>query len=87
MLIYLLLIWQSSSAVTQLSCNLTGAFKKTRICMGEEGGNLGPRTVHTSSVLQNMEFVVVSFVCGLFCCIFCLLPYSALFLIDSEITQ
>lgn len=35
-LIYLLLIWQSSSAVTQLSCNLTGASKKTRIWVRRE---------------------------------------------------
>lgn len=34
--IHLLLIWEASSAVTQLSCNVTGAFKKTRIWVGRE---------------------------------------------------
>jgi len=35
-LIHLLLIWEASSAVTQLSCNLTGAFKETRVWVGRE---------------------------------------------------
>lgn len=32
--IHLLLIWEASSAATQLSCNFTGAFKNTRIWVG-----------------------------------------------------
>lgn len=50
-----LLIWEASSAVTQLSCNLTGALKDMKIGVG--GRDLGPGKVQTSNVLQNMECV------------------------------
>lgn len=39
--IHLFLIWEASSAVTQLMCNFTGAFKEIKI--GAGGKRLGPR--------------------------------------------
>lgn len=67
--------------MTQLSCNLTGAFKEIKIGVG--GKDLGPE-VQTSNVLQNME-CVESFPLGYveFCLgwVFFFLPHSLLFLI------
>lgn len=77
MLINLLLKWKAFTVVIELSCNLTGAFKKTVWVRGRE---LGPSKVQASDVLQNMELLW-----GFF--FFCLLTCSVLFLINCfEIT-
>lgn len=54
MLINLLLKWKAFTVVIELSCNLTGAFKKTVWVRGRE---LGPSKVQASDVLQNMELL------------------------------
>lgn len=69
--------------MTQLSCNLTGAFKEIKIRVG--GKERGPGEVQTSNVLQNME-CVESFPLGYvgFCLgwgLFTFFPCSLLFLI------